>query len=183
MMPEPLEIDVSFLCRDWLAKMPDVEDLCRRSAVAAFVGAGLEFSDGAEVCIVLADDDQVRQLNRDYRNIDAPTNVLSFANVDGDGSHTPHPDGSGPVLLGDVIIAFGVTAAEAEADAKTLADHLAHLVVHGMLHVLGHDHVEPAQAETMEALERVVLAGMDINDPYDAQPLDLERRQNGSTTS
>ncbi len=178
MMPELLAIDVSFLCRDWLRKMPDVEDRCRRAAVAAFKVAGADFPGEAEVSIALANDDQVRRLNRDYRHQDKPTNVLSFANVDGDGQQTPHPGGAGPVLLGDVIIAYGVTVAEAGAEHKTPADHLAHLVVHGMLHLLGHDHMDPAEADRMEALERQVLATLDIGDPYADHGTDVKIRQN-----
>lgn len=167
MMPEPLDIDVSFLSRSWLENMPDVEDRCHAAAQAAFAAAAQSFPGGAEVSIVLADDDQVRSLNRDYRGQDKPTNVLSFASLDGDDMPSAHGDGSGPVLLGDVIIAFGVTASEATAEAKTLPDHLTHLVVHGMLHLLGHDHMEPDEAERMEALERDVLGRMGISDPYE----------------
>jgi len=178
-MPEPLDIDVSFLSRAWLENLPDVEDRCHAAAQAAFDGAGQNFSGGAEVSIVLADDDQVQTLNRDYRGQDKPTNVLSFASLDGDAMPPVHLDGSGPVLLGDVIIAFGVTASEAKAETKSLADHLAHLVVHGMLHLLGHDHMEPDEADTMEALERDVLGRMGISDPYEepAQENDMSRNR------
>jgi len=166
-MPEPLDIDVSFLSRSWLENMLDVEDRCHVAAQAAFDGAGQSFPGGAEVSIVLADDEQVRRLNRDYRDQDKATNVLSFASLDGDDMPAAPADGAGPVLLGDIIIAFGVTASEAETEAKSLADHLAHLVVHGMLHLLGHDHMEPDEADRMEALERDILGRMGIADPYE----------------
>ncbi len=178
-MPEQLDIDVSFLCRDWLAGIPDVEDRCRLAATAAYDGAGAAHGGGAEVSIVLADDRQVRRLNRDYRAVDRATNVLSFANVDGDGVQIPHPDGTGPVSLGDVVIAFGVTVGEAGDEGKAVVDHLAHLVVHGVLHLLGHDHIEEAGAERMEALERAVLEGLGVADPYRDTPDAAGPRQNG----
>ncbi|HER26771.1 MAG TPA: rRNA maturation RNase YbeY, partial [Rhodospirillales bacterium] len=92
--------------------------------------------------------------------------VLSFANLDGDGVPSPLADGSGPVMLGDIIVAFGVTVAEAQAADIGVTDHLSHLVVHGMLHLLGHDHLDDAQADRMEGLERIVLAGLGVADPY-----------------
>lgn len=182
-MPEPLDIDVSFLSRTWLENMPDVEDRCHAAAQAAFAGADVSFSGGAEVSIVLADDEQVRCLNRDYRGQDKPTNVLSFASLDGDDVPHGHPDNSGPVLLGDVIIAFGVTASEATAEAKSLSDHLSHLVVHGILHLLGHDHMEPDEAERMEALERTVLGRMGIADPYEELDNDNDLQENRASAS
>ncbi len=165
-MPERLDIDVSFLCRQWLEKMPDAEDRCRSAAAAAFDQADANLASAAEVSIVLADNDQLQRLNRDYRSQDKPTNVLSFANLDGDGAPSPLADGSGPVMLGDIIVAYGVTVAEAQAADIGVTDHLSHLVVHGMLHLLGHDHLDDAQADRMEGLERIVLAGLGVADPY-----------------
>ena len=163
-MPEPLDIDVSFTSRSWLKSMPDVEDKCFRAARAAFAKAASEDLGEAEVSIVLADDDHVRQLNRDYRGQDKSTNVLSFANVE--DLNAVGPSGPEPVMLGDVIIAYGVAASEAQAEDKSLSDHLSHLVIHGMLHLLGHDHLEDAEAERMETLERLILGGLGIGDPY-----------------
>jgi probable rRNA maturation factor len=108
----------------------------------------------------------VQDLNRDWRDRDAPTNVLAFP---GD---TEAANGQ-PLLLGDVIVAFGVTRAEATRDGKTLADHLSHLVAHGTLHLLGYDHENDADAQAMEALETGILGGLGIADPYADGP-DLE---------
>ncbi len=163
-MPEDLDIDVSFTSRAWLRNMPDVEDKCHRAASAAYTAVAVDNLDQAEVSIVLADDDQVQQLNRDYRGQDKSTNVLSFASVDDLGA--PRPSGAAPVMLGDVIIAYGVAATEAEDEGKSLTDHLSHLVVHGMLHLLGHDHIEDDEADRMETLERSILNGLGIDDPY-----------------
>lgn len=114
---------------------------------------------------MLADDAMVRQLNRGYRDRDEVTNVLSFPAL-GDA---PLADGA-PLMLGDVAVAFETTRTEATAEDKPLAHHLAHLVVHGMLHLLGYRHDAPVEAETMEKLEAEVLAGLGLPDPYAPRP-------------
>jgi probable rRNA maturation factor len=110
--------------------------------------------------LVLADDATLRALNRRWRAQDKPTNVLSFA---AQGEETP-PDA--PLLLGDVVLAFETVAREAAAQGKPLGDHLRHLVVHGVLHLLGHDHERREEAALMEALETRILAGLGVADPY-----------------
>ncbi|MFM2130269.1 MAG: hypothetical protein RL477_1815, partial [Pseudomonadota bacterium] len=104
-------------------------------------------------------DDIVRALNREWRGKDRPTNVLAFADAE------PPPRGA-PWQMGDVVLAFATTRAEAEAAGLALADHAAHLVVHGVLHLFGYDHLDDEQATRMEALETRVLAGLSIADPY-----------------
>ncbi len=113
-----------------------------------------------ELSVVLAHDRLVRGLNREYRGRDCATNVLSFAGLDG-----PEEPGA-PRLLGDVVLARETVVREALEQGKTPSDHLSHLVVHGVLHLLGHDHQTAAQAETMEDLERAILAGLGVADPY-----------------
>jgi len=105
----------------------------------------------------LTDDADIRTLNRTWRDRDAATNVLAFAM-----SEAPVSAG----ILGDVVVAFGTCAREARDQEKSLADHLSHLVVHGTLHLLGFDHQEDDAAEAMEGLERAVLAGLGVADPY-----------------
>lgn len=107
--------------------------------------------------LLLTDDESVRELNRDFRQKDAPTNVLSFP-------APPNPEHS----LGDIALAFGVCAREAAEQGKPLAHHLQHLVIHGVLHLLGFDHIGDDEAEVMEDLERAVLAGLGVPDPYAA---------------
>jgi probable rRNA maturation factor len=107
------------------------------------------------VAVLLTDDAAVKTLNADFRGKDAPTNVLSF----------PAPATAAP-HLGDIVLAFGVCAQEAEAQAKPLAHHLMHLTAHGVLHLLGYDHESDADAEAMEALEREILANLGVPDPY-----------------
>jgi probable rRNA maturation factor len=100
-------------------------------------------------------------LNRDWRGQDKPTNVLAFP-AGMDEAAAP----GAPLLLGDVVLAYETVAAEAAAQGKDFAAHLRHLIVHGVLHLVGHDHDEAAAAERMEAVERTILAGFGIADPY-----------------
>jgi probable rRNA maturation factor len=118
-------------------------------------------AEPVELAVVLADDALVRRLNRDYRGSDQPTNVLSFpAGVPTFvAAHQPR-------ALGDVVLALETVLAEAARDGKRPADHVSHLVVHGVLHLLGHDHVEDAAAEMMEASECAILADLGVADPY-----------------
>jgi probable rRNA maturation factor len=164
------EIAVAQPCARWAEALPAVEALCQRVVDAALRTGNDAPAEGpaetVEISLVLADDAMVQGLNRQYRGQDKPTNVLSFAALDGDAG-TPQPDGS-PVLLGDVVLAFETTAREAAADGKTLADHLSHLLVHGVLHLLGYDHDDEGEAEEMERRERLILAGLGIADPYGA---------------
>ncbi len=157
------EILVSMDCPLWMRALPEVEDLCRRVAAISLGLARDLPASRLEVSLVLADDATVRELNRQYRGQDKPTNVLSFAALD-DGAPLP---AEGPVLLGDVVFAYETTAAEAAAGGKTLSQHLCHLVVHGILHLLGYDHEDDAEAEEMEDRERSLLAVLGIPDPYE----------------
>lgn len=116
----------------------------------------------AELVLVLADDRLVRGLNRDYRGQDRPTNVLSFAGLDGSAETAADT----PLMLGDVVLARETIAREAEAQGKIAAEHLAHLVVHGALHLVGYDHGTAPEAERMESLERAIMAGLGFADPY-----------------
>jgi probable rRNA maturation factor len=134
-----------------------------RRAVAA---AAAELSTKrAELAIVLTDDSAIRLLNRDWRGVDAATNVLSFPT-----NSRPHPNGDGrpgvPHLLGDIVLAYETIAREARQEDKPFASHLAHLAVHGFLHLLGYDHERDDDADRMEKLERDILARLAIADPY-----------------
>jgi probable rRNA maturation factor len=114
----------------------------------------------SELAIVLTDDAAIRALNHRWRGRDKPTNVLSFP------AHGLVPPGSGPRPLGDVVIAYETMAREAQEQGLPLTHHLAHLAVHGFLHLLGYDHESDTEAETMEQLERDILARLDVPDPY-----------------
>ena len=159
------EIDVSVSCRLWEQALPNAQALSRNAAQAVLVEYGPDLTD-VEASIVLADDTFVQGLNRDYRDRDRPTNVLSFPALEPDQVARGETLTRAPVMLGDVVVAYETAAAEATEEGKTLGDHLSHLVVHGMLQLLGHDHQTSVAAETMEKLEIDVLAGLDIANPY-----------------
>jgi probable rRNA maturation factor len=142
-------------------------DTLSRAALAAFVATPAA-PDAAlcEVTLVLTDDDEMRELNRTWRGKDSSTNVLSFQAGEpvGEAHGEPSP-------LGDIVLAGETVIEEAKLKGIPAADHAVHLVVHGMLHLLGFDHERDADAERMEALETKVLAGLGIADPYAAYAL------------
>lgn len=149
------DIDVAVSDPAWKTALPDVERICVESALAV-VGAATR---PTELSIVLGSDAEIRVLNRDYRSKDKATNVLSFPSG-------LSPEISGTDMLGDVILAFETVSAEAVRDSKTLESHLRHLVVHGVLHLLGYDHETDDDAVEMERREIEILAGFGIADPY-----------------
>ncbi|WCT72544.1 rRNA maturation RNase YbeY [Sphingomonas naphthae] len=121
----------------------------------------------SEISVRLTSDEEVRVLNRDYRHKDKPTNVLSFPMVQKDLLDALANSDDGEVLLGDIVLAAGVTAAEAADKGVDVATHATHLIVHGTLHLLGFDHEEgEAEAEAMEEMERQALASLGLDNPY-----------------
>jgi probable rRNA maturation factor len=156
-------IEVTVEANAWQTAVTDPEQLCRRAVSAVLSREAATAGSAVEVGVVLADDARVRVLNRDFRGQDKPTNVLSFPAGD-----DAIPTAGRPRLLGDVVVALETMRREADADATPLRDHLAHLLVHGTLHLLGYDHESDDEAERMEAREIELLAGMGIADPYRA---------------
>ena len=144
-------IEVEIESPDWTQVLADAEILARQAGEAALAGAGVP----GDVVVLLTDDETIAGLNLQFRAKPGPTNVLSF----------PSPESARP-HLGDVAVTFGVTSREAAEQGKSLAHHLSHLVAHGVLHLVGYDHESEVEAETMEALERRVLAGLGAPDPY-----------------
>ncbi|MBU1324234.1 MAG: rRNA maturation RNase YbeY [Alphaproteobacteria bacterium] len=144
-------VDVEVEVPDWQS-VPDVGALVDRAVRAALGG------EAAAVTVLLTDDAAQAELNARFRGRDGSTNVLSF----------PAPDSARP-HLGDLSLAWETCRSEAEAQGKTLADHLTHLTVHGVLHLRGRDHTDDAEAEAMEAEERTILAGLGVPDPYRAE--------------
>ena len=180
-------IEVEVEDESWTAALPDAEALVEVAAAVALsaahtgerrdpsdasrpsppaaTDAGLSVAPGLHrdergwgVTVLLTDDATVRDLNLRFRGKDAATNVLSF----------PAPPSAAP-HLGDVALAYGVCAREAAEQGKPLGDHLQHLVVHGVLHLLGFDHLDDSEAEAMEARERAILSTLGVSDPYAAQ--------------
>lgn len=148
----------------------DWEALASRAIAAALAvsaqGSLANARFTVSVSVHFGTDDEVQALNRDYRHKDKPTNVLSFPMVDPDDFPALANTDDGEVLLGDIMLAFQTCAREAQEKGIALAAHATHLVAHGMLHLLGHDHVEEADAGIMEALEVKALANLGIDNPY-----------------
>ncbi len=168
--PAAARIAIEKLDPAWRNVAPGIDALARRAAHAA-LAAALPPGPRAELALALGDDALLQRLNRDYRGRDKPTNVLSFPYVASPG--TPAQGGR---FLGDVAIARETLLAEAVAEGKPAAHHLSHLIVHGVLHLLGYDHEHAAEARRMETLERKVLAGLGIPDPYRVRPTAARRR-------
>ncbi|MCB9989020.1 MAG: rRNA maturation RNase YbeY [Rhodospirillales bacterium] len=152
----------------WRKALPGLDSLTDAVIGAVFSTISLPDILGGktlETGILLSDDQQVQALNSEFRGMDKPTNVLSFAALDDPDlesalAASPH------FVLGDVIFAFETVEREAREQNKSFADHYAHLLTHGLLHLLGYDHIEDKEAEEMEALEVRILDGLGIENPY-----------------
>ncbi|WP_435102040.1 rRNA maturation RNase YbeY [Arhodomonas sp. AD133] len=149
------EIDIQVASTD--PDIPDDADF-RRWVAAALDGR----RDEAELSVRVVDEGEGRELNATYRGRDYATNVLSFP--------AELPEGVDLPMLGDLVICAPVVAREADEQGKPPIAHWAHMVVHGVLHLLGFDHIDEHEAETMEALEREILAGLGYADPYAVDP-------------
>jgi probable rRNA maturation factor len=151
----PPQIDIQMQSPLWEAQPLAAQTV--REAIAA--AASALSTAGGEVSIVLADDSAIRVLNRDWRGIDKPTNVLSFPAADRKTSEDAR-------LLGDIIIAFETLERECDNENRIFLHHLAHLAVHGFLHLIGYDHQTDSQAEEMEGLESKIMTRLNLPDPY-----------------
>ena len=140
-------IEVEIEDAAWRSALPNAEELARQAAAAAAPG------EAREIVVLLTGDAALHALNGRFLSHDRPTNVLAFPDADG-------------ARLGDIALAYGVCTREAAEQAKPLADHLRHLVVHGVLHLMGYDHINDEDAARMETLERQLLGAMNIPDPY-----------------
>jgi probable rRNA maturation factor len=167
-------IDIASPCIGWKRVCPGAQRLARDAARVALVDgiAAMGFISSArvELGITLTDDAEQRQLNRKYRGLDVSTNVLAFPAWE---PRTHAPAGA-PLLLGDVTLAFETVAQEADEQLKPFCDHARHLIVHGVLHLLGCDHRREADAITMERLETSILAKLGVPDPYHDINLPIE---------
>ncbi len=158
--PGPV-VDILLEDSRWLVVIPDIERIAPQ-AVAGVVRAHADMTGPWEACVVLTNDARIRELNRQYRQKDKPTNVLSFQAWN---DTMPEADGM-PVALGDVVLALETIEREAGEQGKTVRDHAMHLLVHGAMHLLGFDHETGEEADMMEAKEAALLAQWGIADPY-----------------
>jgi probable rRNA maturation factor len=138
---------------------PDAEAVIHRAIATAAELVAADVGE-AELAVMLTDDAGIRTLNRNWRGIDKPTNVLSFPALQ------PRGAADAPRMLGDIAIAYETTRREADEEQKPFDHHLSHLAVHGFLHLVGYDHEKDEEAETMEELEREILSQLGIPDPY-----------------
>lgn len=153
-----MAVDVQIVCED-----PDVpaESKIERWVKRTIDASGASLPGGAEVSVRLVDTEEMRNLNRDYRQKDKVTNVLSFPS--GDLAGLP---GDAPRPLGDIVICAAVVSEEAAEQGKSASDHWAHMLIHGTLHLLGYDHESDAEAAEMEGLETRILVSNGLADPY-----------------
>jgi probable rRNA maturation factor len=155
----PVTFDLTVEAGDW----PDeamLTALVERSVAAAFAELGPSRPGESELGVIFTDDLRIRELNAGWRGKDQATNVLSFP------AFPETKSGPLPPLLGDIVLAAETVSGEAALEGKPIENHISHLVVHGLLHLVGYDHEIDAEAEEMEALERRILARLAIPDPY-----------------
>jgi probable rRNA maturation factor len=147
-------IEIATQSKAW-EKLPGAEAAVRRAVEAVLHH---EHREEGEIGIVLTDDAHIQALNKSFRATDKTTNVLAFP--------APKHSGDGPKPIGDIVLAYGTMAREAESEGKAALHHLMHLAVHATLHLLGFDHNDEVDSEMMEARERAILATLGIADPY-----------------
>jgi probable rRNA maturation factor len=155
----PIDFDLTVEAGDW----PDeatLNALVEQALAATFAELSPARPGSSELGVIFTDDAHIRDLNAGWRGKDKATNVLSFP------AFPETKSGPLPPLLGDIVLAAETVAGEAALEDKPFENHISHLVVHGLLHLLGYDHETDAEAEEMEALERRVLARLAIPDPY-----------------
>lgn len=153
----PIDVDIRVEAGAWPARA-ELDPLVRRVVGAAAASVHLP-PGGGELSLLLTDDAHICALNRRYREIDRPTNVLAFPS-------TPPADAQIGAILGDIVIASETLRREAESRGLTIEAHLSHLILHGFLHILGYDHENEAEASAMERLETGILGNLGIADPY-----------------
>ena len=175
-LPEGLNLEVSIDCTSWKKTLPDYEAIISKSVEMIFLklpeGPAINKFPNIELGVVLCDDARIRKLNREYRGNDSATNVLSFEGLSVDQRddyfRSDKVAPNSPFSLGEIYIAFQTMEKEADDAAISLGDHFSHMIIHGILHLFGYDHIQDEEAEIMEAHERCLLSHLGIDDPYAA---------------
>ncbi|MEO0865836.1 MAG: rRNA maturation RNase YbeY [Pseudomonadota bacterium] len=166
---QQLTNDIDILIEDARWQAAGLETLAMRAVTATLDQCGIPFAD---LSLLACDDARIATLNAEFRQKPTPTNVLSWPEEDlasqepGGAPNAPTPGPDGTISLGDIAITYDTCAREAREQGKPMADHVAHLLVHGTLHLLGYDHIRDGDAARMEALEVKILGKMGIPDPY-----------------
>lgn len=163
------ELNINVAEGEWLSELPDVEHFSKEIFEKVINTLSPEWLKGKEkVCVNLAlsDDEEIRQLNSEFRNMDKPTNVLSFANLD-DEEFEAYLKRNDEIELGDIIVALQTMLVQSEDQGLSLHDHYCHILIHGFLHLLGYDHIEADEAKEMEGEEVKLLQLFGIGNPYE----------------
>lgn len=164
-----MPVEIALEDNRWTAL--DLQGLADRACAATLARLSLD-PDACEIALLACDDARIAALNADFRGKPAPTNVLSWPTQDlaaddpGAVPLRPVPDFTGDIPLGDIALSWDTCAGEAQSAGKPMADHVAHLIVHGLLHLLGYDHIRDPDATLMQGLESGILGKMGIDDPY-----------------
>jgi len=159
-------VDINIEAGNWVKDLPRAEEIIKKAVIAALHASGIAgYARSIEVSVLLTNDESIQNLNRDYRHKDKPTNVLSFPLESFNaGEYSKVRD---DIAIGDIIFALETIKSEALEQKKMLEHHLAHLSIHGALHLIGYDHEDDRDAEIMEALEIKILAELGISNPYE----------------
>ena len=158
-----VEIDITIDASGWDQALADPDGIARIAAKAALASNAASGAGPGTLAILLGDDALLSGLNNQFRGIDKPTNVLAF-----EGDEAESGSEAQGCHLGDIAVAYETVALEAEEQDKTLKEHLTHMIVHGVLHLLGYDHEETHDRKQMESIERAILAQLGVPDPYDS---------------
>ena len=164
-MSEICKVSIMTPTDAWMQTIESFPKLVTKS-VTTSVSASNRVHSNSEVSVVLSDAHELRFLNREYRGVDEATNVMSFPGDVLDADEDSFTSLGRPMVLGDVVVAWEVIRDEAADQGKAIEDHLAHMLVHGTLHLCGYDHENSKDAENMEELERQILLSMEVTDPY-----------------
>lgn len=151
---EPFSIDILIEDKNWKDQLKNPQNFCEK--IIRHTLKGFDGADG-DIDVLLCNDDKMRELNNFWRKIDKPTNVLSFEYKESEK------------ILGSIALGFGICQSEARSQNKKFEIHIAHLLVHGVLHLLGYDHIDDMDANEMEALEIEILAEIGIENPYQSE--------------
>ena len=163
-------MDFDIICEDTRWEALDLPDLAGRAVTGVCARLGI-VADALELSVLGCDDAHILTLNAEFRDKSAPTNVLSWPAQDVTPPDLPRPDPDGTLPLGDIALAYETCIREAQDQGKETSDHVTHLLVHGMLHLLGYDHICDDDAAIMETIEVEILGNLGISDPYLLNPL------------